>query len=138
MALSHKQRSFNQSIWEAFGEYLGACHDVIEEPNNFVFFNAKTNGYSEPIKRGQAWKFIVSICNLATIMIYAEISVHLLRQDYYQGMAAIDPGSENLTLSGPAPTRQHTLRQLVEEFKTAELDQSRQNEILDIILANIS
>jgi integrase len=53
----------NQSIREALGEYLGAYHGITEVSDNFVFFNTKTNGYSEPIKRGQAWKFIVSICN---------------------------------------------------------------------------
>jgi integrase/recombinase XerD len=75
--------------------------------------------------------------HLDTTMIYAEVSDPLLRQDYYQGIAALDPGSENLTLSGPAPTHQHTLRQLVEELKTPGLEQSRHDEILDIILANI-
>lgn len=42
----------NQSIREALGEYLEVYHGVTEEPNNFVFFTTKTNGYSEPIKRG--------------------------------------------------------------------------------------
>jgi len=75
--------------------------------------------------------------HLDTTMLYAEVSDPLLRQDYYQGIATLDPGSENLTLSGLAPTQQHTLRQLVEELKTPGLEQSRHNEILDIILANI-
>jgi hypothetical protein len=70
-------------------------------------------------------------------MIYAEVSDPLLRQDYYQGIAALDPGSENLSMSGPAPTHQHTLRQLVEELKTPGLEQSRRDEILDMILMNI-
>lgn len=75
--------------------------------------------------------------HLDTTMIYAEVSDPLLRQDYYQGIAALDPGSENLSMSGMAPSNQHTLRQLVEELKTPGLEQSRQDEILDIILANI-
>ena len=53
----------NQSIKDVLGEYLEAYHSITEESNNFVFFNTKTNDYSEPIKRGQAWKFIVSMCN---------------------------------------------------------------------------
>jgi integrase len=53
----------NQSIREALGEYLEACHSITDEPDNFLFFNTKTNGFSKPIKRGQTWKFIVSICN---------------------------------------------------------------------------
>jgi len=75
--------------------------------------------------------------HLDTTMIYAEVSDPLLRQDYYQGIASLDPGSENLSMSGFASIHQHTLRQLVEELKTPGLEQSRHDEILDIILANI-
>jgi hypothetical protein len=75
--------------------------------------------------------------HLDTTMIYAEVSDPLLRQDYYQGIAALGPGSENLSTSGLVPTNHHTLRQWVEELKTPGLEQSRQDEILDIILANI-
>jgi site-specific recombinase XerD len=75
--------------------------------------------------------------HLDTTMIYAEVSDPLLRQDYYQGITALDTGSEDLTFSGLAPTQQHILRQLVEELKTPGLEQSRHDEILDIILANI-
>jgi len=76
--------------------------------------------------------------HLDTTMIYAEVSDPLLRQDYYQGIEAFDPGSENFTLSGPTLTNQHILRQLVEELKTPGLEQSRHDEIQDIIRANIS
>ena len=76
--------------------------------------------------------------NLDTTMIYAEVSDPLLRQDYYQGIATLDPGSEKLSMSGLGLTQQRTLRQLVEELKTPELEQSRHDEILDIIMANIS
>jgi site-specific recombinase XerD len=75
--------------------------------------------------------------NLDTTMIYAEVSDPLLRQDYYQGIAILDPGSEHLSMSGMALSNQHTLRQLVEELRTPGLEQSRHDEILDIILANI-
>jgi integrase/recombinase XerC len=75
--------------------------------------------------------------HLDTTMIYAEVSDPLLRQDYYQGIATLDPGSEKLSMSGLGLTQQHTLRQLVEELKTPGLEQSRQDEILDIILANL-
>jgi integrase/recombinase XerD len=76
--------------------------------------------------------------HLDTTMIYAEVSDPLLRQDYYQGIAVLDPGSENLSMSELTPFHQNTLRQLVEELKTPGLEQSRIDEILDIILANIS
>ena len=70
-------------------------------------------------------------------MIYAEVSDPLLRQDYYQGIATLDPGSETINTSGLTPFHQHALRQLVEELKTLGMKQSRHDEILDIILANI-
>jgi site-specific recombinase XerD len=76
--------------------------------------------------------------HLDTTMIYAEVSDPLLRQDYYQGIATLDPGSEKLSMNGLDMTQQYTLRQLVEELKTPGLEQSRHDEILDIILANIS
>ncbi len=75
--------------------------------------------------------------HLDTTMIYAEVSDPLLRQDYYQGITALDPGSEKLALRELAPTQQHTIRQLVEELKTPGLEQSRLDEILDMILANL-
>ncbi len=75
--------------------------------------------------------------NLDTTMIYAEVSDPMLRQDYYQGIATLDPGSEKLPGSELGLNHQRTLRQLVEELKTPGLEQSRYDEILDIILANI-
>jgi hypothetical protein len=74
--------------------------------------------------------------NLDTTMIYAEVSDPLLRQDYYQGIANLDPGSDKLSMSESGLTQQRTLRQLVEELKTPGLEQSRHAEILNIILAN--
>jgi site-specific recombinase XerD len=76
--------------------------------------------------------------HLDTTMIYAEVSDPLLRQDYYQGITTLDPGSGKLSMSGLGLTQQYTLRQLVEELKTPGMEPSRHDEILDIILANIS
>ena len=75
--------------------------------------------------------------HLDTTMVYAEVADPKLQQDYYQGITALDPGSEKLSTSEPRLTQQHTLRQLVEELKTPGLEQSRYDEILDVILANI-
>jgi site-specific recombinase XerD len=68
---------------------------------------------------------------LDTTMLYAEVSDPLLRQDYYQGIAALDPTSENLPTNGLASSHQDTLRQLVEELKTPGLELTRRDEILD-------
>ena len=80
----------NRSIREALGEYLKAYHGVTEEPNNFVFFNTKTNDYSAPIKRGQAWKFIVSICN--EVGLRGNYGTHSLRKTwgYHARMQGVD------------------------------------------------
>ena len=80
----------NRSIREALGEYLKAYHSVTEEPNNFVFFNTKTNGYSATIKRGQAWKFIVSICK--EVGLRGNYGTHSLRKTwgYHARMNGVD------------------------------------------------
>lgn len=75
--------------------------------------------------------------HLDTTMVYAEVSDPLLRQDYYQGITFLDPGSEKIYLSVFTPAQKHTLRQWIEELKTPGLEQSRHDEILNIILANI-
>ncbi len=75
--------------------------------------------------------------HLDTTMLYAEVSDPLLRQDYFQGIAALDPSSENLPTNGLTSSHQDTLRQLVNELKTPGLEQSRHDEILDNILALI-
>lgn len=54
-------------------------------------------------------------------MVYAEVSDPLLRQDYYQGITFLDPGSEKLNLSVFTPAQKHTLRQWIEELKTPGL-----------------
>jgi len=57
------RQAINASIQETLDEYLAAHPYIAKDRNNFVFFSSKTNNYSHPIKRGQAWKFITSICH---------------------------------------------------------------------------
>jgi integrase len=80
----------NQSIREALQEYLEFYPGVAENSENFVFFNTKTNGYSEPIKRGQAWKFIVSICH--EVGLSGNFGTHSLRKtwSYHARMQGVD------------------------------------------------
>jgi site-specific recombinase XerD len=68
---------------------------------------------------------------LDTTMVYAKVSDPLLRQDYYQGIAALDLASENLPTNGLASSQQDTLRQLVKELKTPDLEPTHRDEILD-------
>jgi integrase len=52
----------NDSIRTVLTEYLDAYPDISINPQHFIFFNTRTGDYSQPIKRGQAWKFITTIC----------------------------------------------------------------------------
>lgn len=70
----------NESIREAFAEYLGAHPAVAGSPEHFVFFNTKTNNYREPIKRGQAWKFITGICR--EVGLHGNYGTHSLRKTW--------------------------------------------------------
>jgi integrase len=80
----------NQSIREALHEYLEAYPGVTDDTENFIFFNTKTNDYSQPIKRGQAWKFIVSICN--EVGMRGNYGTHSLRKTwgYHARMQGVD------------------------------------------------
>ena len=80
----------NASIPETLGEYLGAYPDVREDSNNFIFFNSKANNYSLPIKRGQAWKSIASICRDAGLS--GNFGTHSLRKTwgYHARMQGVD------------------------------------------------
>jgi integrase len=80
----------NQSIREALEEYLEVYPGVAENSGHFVFFNTKTNGYFEPIRRGQAWKFIVSICH--EVGLTGNFGTHSLRKTwgYHARMQGVD------------------------------------------------
>ena len=82
--------TINQSIREALEEYVKAYPGVAKNMEHFVFFNTKTNGFSEPIKRGQAWKFIVSICH--EVGLPGNFGTHSLRKTwgYHARMQGVD------------------------------------------------
>jgi hypothetical protein len=68
---------------------------------------------------------------LDTTMLYAEVSDPLLRRDYYQGIAAVDPSSANVPTHDVELSQQDTLRKLVKELKMPGLEQPRHDEILE-------
>ena len=51
----------NKSIRKAIEAYLAAYPGVDGNLENFVFFNTKMNDFSKHNRRGQVWKFNVSI-----------------------------------------------------------------------------
>ncbi len=80
----------NESIREVLKEYLAAYPGIGEKPQNFLFFNPKTNDYSHPIKRGQGWKFITSICR--EVGLHGNFGTHSLRKTwgYHARMSGVD------------------------------------------------
>jgi integrase len=80
----------NTSIREALDEYLVTFPDIGDDSNNFVFFSTTKNDYSISIKRGQAWKFITSICREAGLS--GDFGTHSLRKTwgYHARMSGVD------------------------------------------------
>jgi integrase len=52
----------NESIREALEQYPAFFPGIEADPGHYLFFSSSTPGYSEPIRRGQAWKFVTKIC----------------------------------------------------------------------------
>jgi integrase len=82
--------TINDSIREALGEYLAAYPGITSNPNNYVFFNTKTNDYTEPIKRGMVWKFIDEICH--AVGLRGNFGAHTLRKTwgYHARMSGVE------------------------------------------------
>lgn len=80
----------NNSIREALGEYLSAYPTVSDDPANFIFFNTKANNFTASIKRGQAWKFITTICD--EIGLSGNYGTHSLRKTwgYHARLQGVD------------------------------------------------
>ncbi|GAG94287.1 unnamed protein product, partial [marine sediment metagenome] len=80
----------NNSIQEALTEYLKAYPGIVTDSENFVFFNTKACDFTQPIKRGQAWKFISSICS--EVGLNGNYGTHTLRKTwgYHARMQGVD------------------------------------------------
>lgn len=48
----------NDSISQALDEYLEAYLFISDAPDNYLFFNTRTQKHNQPISRKQAWKLI--------------------------------------------------------------------------------
>lgn len=80
----------NDSIKETLDEYLSAYPSITSDPDNYVFFNSKMNDLKEPIKRGQAWQFITSVCQ--DVGLRGNYGTHSLRKTwgYHARMNGVD------------------------------------------------
>lgn len=79
--------TINQSMKEALVEYLDAYPFVLDDPWSYLFFNPRTR---QPIKRGQAWKFITAIC--WEVGLRGNYGTHSLRKTwgYHARMQGVD------------------------------------------------
>ena len=80
----------NDSIQEALQEFLAAYPAITDSASHFVFFNTRTGDFNDPIKRGQAWKFISTIC--ADVGLRGNYGTHTLRKTwgYHARMSGVD------------------------------------------------
>ncbi|HSF79751.1 MAG TPA: tyrosine-type recombinase/integrase [Anaerolineales bacterium] len=80
----------NESIRAALEEYLAAYPGIGDKLENSVFFKPKTNDYTHPIKRGQSWKFITSICR--EVGLCGNFGTHSLRKTwgYHARLSGVD------------------------------------------------
>ena len=79
--------AINQSMKEALIEYLEAFPFRTKAKDNYLFFNPRT---LQPLKRGQAWKFITAICKEVGLRGY--YGTHSLRKTwgYHARMQGVD------------------------------------------------
>jgi len=80
----------NNSMVESLREFLKAYPGIEDNPDHFIFFNTKSNDLSSPIKRGQAWKFITTICR--EVGLRGNYGTHSLRKTwgYHARMQGVD------------------------------------------------
>ncbi len=82
--------TINNSIREVLEEFLEAYSGIADNPKHFLFFNTKINNYAVPIKRGQAWKVITTICQ--QVGLSGNFGTHSLRKTwgYHARMQGVD------------------------------------------------
>jgi len=80
----------NASIRDALEEYFAAYAEIKSDKSYFFFFNTKDIGFMKPIKRGQAWKIITTICR--QVGLRGNFGTHSLRKTwgYHARMQGVD------------------------------------------------
>ena len=82
--------AINDSIQEVLEEYLTAYPEITGDHKHFIFFNTKANSFMQPIRRGQSWKVITSICR--QVGLRGNFGTHSLRKTwgYHARMQGVD------------------------------------------------
>jgi len=80
----------NQSILDALELYRKAYEKVEANLDHFVFFNTRTNDYTQPISRQQAWQFVSTMCR--DVGLRGNYGTHTLRKTwgYHARMNGVD------------------------------------------------
>ncbi len=80
----------NDSIQEVLEEYLTAYPEITGDHKHFIFFNTKANSFMQPIRRGQSWKVITTICR--QVGLRGNFGTHSLRKTwgYHARMQGVD------------------------------------------------
>jgi len=80
----------NASIREVLQEYLAEFPAIRKNALNFFFSFPHHNDYTKHIRRGQAWKFITSICH--DVGLAGNFGTHSLRKTwgYHARMSGVD------------------------------------------------
>jgi integrase len=80
----------NDSIQEALEEYLSAYPEITGDQKYFIFFSSKSNSFMRPIRRGQSWKVIATICQ--QVGLRGNFGTHSLRKTwgYHARMQGVD------------------------------------------------
>lgn len=89
----------NDAMKDTLQEYLTVYPGIVSNPDYYLFFNVKTNDFSDPIKRGIAWRLIADICKDAGLR--GNFGTHSLRKTWgYQArMSGVDIGLIMKTLN---------------------------------------
>lgn len=70
----------NESVLHALTMFLAANPGIAADPDHFVFFNTRTNDYSKPITRKQAWAIVAQLCQ--DVGLRGNYGTHTLRKTW--------------------------------------------------------
>lgn len=117
-----------RSLWKRLRAYGSKCNVPVTAQRLRHTFATQMLAAGMPVTSLQRY---LGHEMLDTTMIYAEVSDPMLQQDYYLGMALLDPDSADMVQSELELSHQEQLRQLLAELKTPDLEPTRQKEIME-------
>lgn len=79
---NQKARSvvINHAIADAFKVYVEAYPDILNDLDNYLFFNVKHMNFNQPIKRGMVWLIVSEVCG--AVGLDGNYGCHTLRKTW--------------------------------------------------------